>query len=59
MKSPKPVKPRKRKPAKRVAAGGPVTLREVARAAGVSPMTVSNLINERAGTMRPETRRRI
>jgi LacI family transcriptional regulator len=62
MKAPKPASgerpPRKRKPAKR-APPGPVTLREVARAAGVSPMTVSNLINERAGTMRPETRLRI
>jgi LacI family transcriptional regulator len=31
----------------------------VALAAGVSAMTVSNLINERAGTMRAETRQRI
>src|SRR5215475_14311351 len=58
MKSQKPAAPRNRKPAKR-ASPGPVTLREVARAAGVSPMTVSNLINEKAGTMRPETRQRI
>jgi LacI family transcriptional regulator len=36
-----------------------VTLRDVAEAAGVSPMTVSNLINERTGTMRAETRQRI
>jgi len=49
---------RKRKAAPR-RAPGQVTLREVAKAAGVSPMTVSNLINERVGTMRPETRLRI
>jgi LacI family transcriptional regulator len=67
MKSPKPGdaddRPvRKRKAAKSAAARpqpGQVTLREVARAAGVSPMTVSNLINERVGTMRPETRLKI
>jgi len=38
---------------------GQVTLRDVAMAAGVSPMTVSNLINGRHGTMRRETRVRI
>ena len=38
---------------------GLATIRDVARAAGVSPMTVSNLINERAGTMRAETHQRI
>ena len=46
----------KRKAARR---SGGATVRDVALAAGVSPMTVSNLINERAGTMRAETRQRI
>ncbi|MFO1038180.1 MAG: LacI family DNA-binding transcriptional regulator [Geminicoccaceae bacterium] len=36
-----------------------VTLRDVADAAGVSPMSVSNFINARLGQMRPETRARI
>lgn len=36
-----------------------VTLRDVANAAGVSPMSVSNFINARHGQMRPETRARI
>jgi len=40
-------------------ARGHVTLREVAIAAGVSPMSVSNFINARVGAMRPETRVRI
>jgi DNA-binding LacI/PurR family transcriptional regulator len=40
-------------------ARGHVTLREVAIAAGVSPMSVSNFINSRRGAMRPETRERI
>src|SRR5256885_2634939 len=40
-------------------ARGHVTLREVAIAAGVSPMSVSNFINARLGAMRPETRARI
>src|SRR4051812_48528749 len=40
-------------------ARGHVTLREVAIAAGVSPMSVSNFINARNGAMRPETRARI
>src|SRR4051794_27731589 len=39
--------------------GGHVTLRDVAIAAGVSPMSVSNFINARLGAMRPETRARI
>lgn len=39
--------------------GGHVTLRDVAIAAGVSPMSVSNFINDRRGAMRPETRERI
>src|SRR6266508_3740826 len=38
---------------------GRVTLREVAVAAGVSPMTVSNLINGRFDSMRPQTREHI
>ena len=41
------------------AARGHVTLRDVAIAAGVSPMSVSNFINARHGAMRPETRKRI
>jgi LacI family transcriptional regulator len=36
-----------------------VTLREVAQAAGVSPMTVSNFINRKFQLMRPETAKRI
>jgi LacI family transcriptional regulator len=36
-----------------------VTLRDVAIAAGVSPMSVSNFINARHGAMRPETMERI
>ena len=41
------------------AAGAHVTLRHVAIAAGVSPMSVSNFINDRRGAMRQETRDRI
>ncbi len=50
------VKGRKSRP---LAQPGRATIRDVAAAAGVSPMTVSNLINERSGTMRAETRKRI
>ena len=39
--------------------GAHVTLRDVAIAAGVSPMSVSNFINDRRGAMRQETRDRI
>lgn len=52
------VKGRKGPPHK-LAQPGRATIRDVAAAAGVSPMTVSNLINERSGTMRAETRKRI
>lgn len=43
----------------RAGAGRQVTLRDVAEAAGVSPMSVSNFINDRHNTMRTETRARI
>ncbi len=36
-----------------------VTLRDVAAAAGVSPMSISNFINDRRDLMRPETAERI
>lgn len=38
---------------------GPVTLREVAAAAGVSPMTVSNVVNGGGRYVREETRKRV
>jgi LacI family transcriptional regulator len=66
---PRPAKRGKAKPATKSdsngakhgpdAARGHVTLRDVAIAAGVSPMSVSNFINARHGAMRPETRARI
>lgn len=40
-------------------ARGPVTLREVALAAGVSPMTVSNVVNGGGRHVREETRKRV
>lgn len=36
-----------------------VTIRQVARHAGVSPMTVSNVLRDRAGTFRSETRDKV
>ena len=53
------MKGRKGRRAQTLAQPGRATVRDVAAAAGVSPMTVSNLINERSGTMRAETRQRI
>ena len=35
------------------------TIREIAQEAGVSPMTVSNVINQVKGKVSPETERRI
>jgi LacI family transcriptional regulator len=53
------VKGHKTRRPQKLAQPGRATIRDVAAAAGVSPMTVSNLINERSGTMRAETRKRI
>ncbi len=47
------------RPQRAAAMSGKVTLRDVADAAGVSPMTVSNLVTGRFSAMRPETRQRI
>lgn len=59
-----PKKVRRRRVAKAPAEGatrtkGPVTLREVALAAGVSPMTVSNVVNGGGRHVREETRKRV
>lgn len=52
--------PKRRKWAVRVPvrSGGP-TLRDVAKRAGVSAMTVSNVVNKRFGSMSDETRQRV
>jgi LacI family transcriptional regulator len=50
--------PRSR-PVAETSAHGRATLRDVARLAGTTPMTVSNVVNARVGQVGPETARRV